>query len=61
MTIKNTTYVETNVVNMYAKFQLHPSYGFWGEDFLTIFWKFTLYVSMATNQIQRYGQNSYES
>ena len=23
-TIKNTVYVETNVVNMYAKFQLHP-------------------------------------
>ena len=23
--------------------------------------KFTLYVAMATNQIQRFGQNSYES
>ena len=21
-------------MNMYAKFQLHPPYGFWGEDFL---------------------------
>ena len=28
------------------------------EDF---FRKFTLYVAMATNQIQRFGQNSYES
>ena len=46
---------------MYAKFQLHPPYGFWEEDFWIIFRKFTLYVAMATNQIQRFGQNSYES
>ena len=26
--IKNTTFVETNVLSMYAKFQLHPPYGF---------------------------------
>ena len=26
--IKNTTFVEANVLSMYAKFQLHPSYGF---------------------------------
>ena len=26
--IKNTTYIETNVLSMYAKFRLHPSYGF---------------------------------
>ena len=55
--LKSTIYVE----NMYAKFQLHPPYGFWGEDFRIIFRKFTLYVAMATNQIQRFGQNSYES
>ena len=61
MTIKNTIYVEANVMNMSAKFQLHPPYGFWGEDFLTFFQKFTLYVAMATNQIQRFKQNSYES
>ena len=24
----NTTFVEANVLSMYAKFQLHPSYGF---------------------------------
>ena len=53
--------VETNVMNMYAKFQLHPHYGFWGEDFWIIFRKFSLYTAMATNQIQRFGQNSYES
>ena len=26
--IKNTTYVEANVLSKYAKFQLHPLYGF---------------------------------
>ena len=26
--IKNTTFVEGNVLSMYAKFQLHPPYGF---------------------------------
>ena len=61
MTIKNKIYVEANVINMYAKFQPHPPYGFWGEDFWIFFRKFTLYVAMATNQIQRFGQNSYES
>ena len=58
---KNIVYVEANVMNMYAKFQLHPPYGFWLEDFLIFFRKFTLYVAMATYQIQRVGQNSYES
>ena len=28
MTIKNIIYVGANVMNMYAKFQLHPPYGF---------------------------------
>ena len=26
--IKNTTFVEANVLSMYAKFQLHPPYSF---------------------------------
>ena len=26
--IKNATYVEANVLSMYAKFRLHPPYGF---------------------------------
>ena len=26
--IKNTTFVEANVLNMYARFQVHPPYGF---------------------------------
>ena len=33
MKIKNIIYVEANVTNMYAKFQLHPPYGFSGEGF----------------------------
>ena len=60
-TITNIIYEGTNVMNMYAKFQLHPPYGFWEEDFLIIFQKFTLDVAMATNQIQLFGQNSNES
>ena len=61
MTIKNIIYVEVNVMNMYAKFQLHPPYSFWGDDFLIFFQKFTFYVAMATNQIQWFGQNLNES
>ena len=61
MIIKNTIYVEANVVNMYANFQFHPPYGFWREDFWIFFQKLTLYVAMATSQIQWLGQNSYES
>ena len=51
-------YVEANAVNMYAKFQFYPPYGFWGEFFFS---KIYLDVAMAINQIQRFGQNSYES
>ena len=31
--IKNITFVEGNVLSKYAKFQLHPPYGFREEDF----------------------------
>ena len=34
---KNTIYVEANNTNIYAKFQLHPPYGFWEEDFWIFF------------------------
>ena len=34
--IKTTIYVEANFLSMYAKFQLHPPYGFL-EDFFNIF------------------------
>ena len=32
---KKKTYVDTNVLSMYAKLQLYPPYGFGEEDFLT--------------------------
>ena len=60
MAIKGNIFVEANVMNMYAKFQLHP-HMISEEKFLIFFGKFTLHVAMATNQIQRFGQNSYES
>ena len=46
---KNTIYVEANNTNIYAKFQLHPPYGFWKEDFL-IFFSQKFSRGMATNQ-----------
>ena len=30
---KNMIFVEANVINISTKFQLHPRYGFWGNDF----------------------------
>ena len=54
-TIKNIIYVEANVMNMYAKCLLTAS-----EKIFEIFRKFTFYIAMATNQIQGFGQNSYE-
>ena len=44
-------------MNISAKFELHPPYGFWDDFFVYIFRKFIL--SIATNQIQRFGQNLY--
>ena len=38
----------TAIKNISAKFQLHPPYGFWGDDFLILFHKFSLSVAMAT-------------
>ena len=42
--IKNTTYVEVNVLSMYAKFRLHPVYGL-REDFKTFLRKSTLFAA----------------
>ena len=56
---KKVLFVEVNVMNISTKFQLHPPYGFWGDDFLIFFRKFNLSVAMTTNQIQWFGQNSY--
>ena len=48
-------------MNIYAKFQLHPPYIMASEKkiFEYFFQKFSLLVVMATNQNQRFGQNSY--
>ena len=37
--IKNITFVEGNILSKYAKFWLHPPYGFCVEDFLTFLQK----------------------
>ena len=36
-TIKNTVHVQAYVMDTYAKFQLHPPYNFWGEEFWIFF------------------------
>ena len=48
-------YVEANIMNIYAKFQLHSE----KKIFEYFFQKFSLLVAMATNQTQRFGQNPY--
>ena len=57
--IKNINFVEANIMDISAKLQLHPPYGFWGDDFWILVPEFILSVAMATNQIQQFGQNSY--
>ena len=53
---KNIIFIEANVMNVAAKFQFHPHYCFWGDDFLYFFCKFSLLVAIATNQIQQFVQ-----
>ena len=50
---KNIIYVEANAMNIYAKLRLHPTYGFWEEDFWIFFRKFSISVAMATNYNHR--------
>ena len=38
-------YVEANVINMNAKYQLYPPNGFWEEVFLTFIQNFILYAA----------------
>ena len=54
MGIKNNIFIEDNIMNNSAKFQLYLPYSFWGVKFLIIFHKFNLSVAMATNQIERF-------
>ena len=37
MAIKNNIFIEANIINNSAKFQLYPPYSFWGVDFFNIF------------------------
>ena len=46
--IKDTIYVETNVMNMYAKFQLYSPYVFGGEDFEYFFENLTFMLPWQT-------------
>ena len=55
--MKNFIFVEANAINISAKVQLYPPYGFWGDDFWIFFLEFRLSVALATNQIQSFGQN----
>ena len=58
--MKNIIYVEANVMNIYAKFQLHPPLMASEKKIFEYFFKkFSLLVAMATNQNQWFGQNSY--
>ena len=45
---RNVTFVEANVMNIYATFQLHPPFVFGGDDFWKIVCKFSF--SVATNK-----------
>ena len=51
--------IEANVMNVSAKFQLHPPYG--SEDFFSFLFsrKFKFSVAMTTNQSQRFRHNLY--
>ena len=49
--IKNTIYVEANIMNIYVKFQLIPLVAS-EKIFEYIFRKFSLSVAMATDQNQ---------
>ena len=51
--IKNILFVEAHIMNISVNFQLHPPYGFWGDDFLIFFRKFNILVAMATNPLNQ--------
>ena len=51
----NIISAEANVVNISAKFQLHPHTA--SEEKIFFFFKFILLVAMEPNQIQPFGQN----
>ena len=56
----NTINVEYNVITMYEKYQLHQLYCFWEDIYQLFFLKVNLFLTLATNQIQRFGQKPYK-
>ena len=54
--IKNTVFVETNVMNILPSFSFIPLMA--SEEMISeyFFLNFSLSVAMATNEIQRFGQ-----
>ena len=61
MTIKNTIFVAANVINMYVKFQLHPPYGFWEEDFKYVFENLPFMLPWQPIKFSDLDKISYES
>ena len=59
-TIQNIIYVEANVMNIYERFSFIPLMASEKKTFDSFPRKFSLSVAMATNQNQRFGQNSYD-
>ena len=55
---RNTTFVEANVMNIFAQFQLRLPYDFWRDGFWKFVRKVRFSVAMATNRIQRFEPNS---
>ena len=49
-------FVEPNAMNISAKFQLHPQELIF--EYI-VFCKWSFLVAMATNRIERFGQNVY--
>ena len=56
---ESINFVDAVIMNSSAKFQLHPPNVFGGDDCFIFFRELRISVAMATNHIQRFGQNSY--
>ena len=44
------------MMNISIKAQLHEAYGFWGDNFLSIFHVLGIMVSMATNTNEKWAK-----
>ena len=50
---KNIIFVEANIMKIFAKFQLHLPYGFWGDYFLIFFSEFILLVAIKFSDLDK--------